>query len=169
MLRNRLILAALWILSLVGISFYGGPVTYGFFAVMTLIPVILLIYLLLVLARFKIYQHFESKDIVSDHKIPFYFTLQNEDYFAFCAVRVRFYSDFSVIDGLSDDNEYELLPQSKIKKETGLVCKYRGEYNVGIKSVTLRDFLCVFKQAGTFVGACPNVAFVVDSEATDRA
>ena len=145
MLRNRLILAALWILSLVGISFYGGPVTYGFFAVMTLIPVILLIYLLLVLARFKIYQHFESKDIVSDHKIPFYFTLQNEDYFAFCAVRVRFYSDFSVIDGLSDDNEYELLPQSKIKKETGLVCKYRGEYNVGIKSVTLRDFLCVFK------------------------
>ena len=145
MLRNRLIVAALWILSLVGISFYGGPVTYGFFAVMTLIPVILLIYLLLVLARFKIYQHFESKDIVSDHKIPFYFTLQNEDYFAFCAVRVRFYSDFSVIDGLSDDNEYELLPQSKIKKETGLVCKYRGEYNVGIKSVTLRDFLCVFK------------------------
>ena len=145
MLRNRLILAALWILSLIGISFYGGPVTYGFFAVMTLIPVILLIYLLLVLARFKIYQHFESKDIVSDHKIPFYFTLQNEDYFPFCAVRVSFYSDFSVIDGLSDDNEYELLPKAKIKKETGLVCKYRGEYNVGIKSVTLRDFLCVFK------------------------
>ena len=145
MLRNRLILAALLILSLVGISFYGGPVTYGFFFVMTLIPVILLVYLLLVLARFKIYQHFESKDIVSDHKIPFYFTLQNEDCFAFCAVRVSFYSDFSVIDGLSDDNEYELLPQSKIKKETGLVCRYRGEYNVGIKSVTLRDFLCIFK------------------------
>ena len=145
MLRNRLILAALWILSLVGISFYGGPVTYGFFAVITLIPVILLVYLLLVLARFKIYQHFESKEIVSDHKIPFYFTLQNEDRFAFCAVRVTFFSDFSVIDGLSDDNEYELLPQSKIKKETGLVCRYRGEYNVGIKSVTLRDFLCIFK------------------------
>ena len=145
MLRNRLILAALWILSLVGISFLGGPVTYGFFAVMTLIPVILLIYLLLVLARFKIYQYLESKAIVSDHKIPFYFTLQNEDHFPFCAVRVSFYSDFSVIDGLSDDNEYELLPKAKIKKETGLICKYRGEYNVGIKSVTLRDFLCIFK------------------------
>ncbi len=145
MLRNRLILAALWILSLVGISFLGGPVTYGFFAVMTLIPVTLLVYLLLVLARFKIYQYLESKDIVSDHKIPFYFTLQNEDYFPFCAVRVSFYSDFSVIDGLSDDNEYELLPKAKIKKETGLICKYRGEYNVGIKSVTLRDFLCIFK------------------------
>lgn len=145
MLRNRLILAALWIFSLVGISFYGGPLTYGFFAVMTILPIVLLLYLLLVLARFKIYQHLESREIVSNHKIPFYFTLQNEDLFAFSAVRVTFYSDFSVIDGLSDDNEYELLPKDKIKKETGLICKYRGEYNVGIRSVTLRDFLCIFK------------------------
>ncbi len=145
MLRNRLILAALWILSLVGISYYGGPVSYGFFAVITLIPVICLVYLLLVLARFKIYQHFESNDIVSGHKTPFYFTLQNEDWFAFCGVRVNFFSDFSMIDGLSDDIEYELLPQDSIKKETGLVCRYRGEYYVGIKSVTLRDFLCLFK------------------------
>ena len=88
MLRNRLILAALWIFSLVGISFYGGPLTYGFFAVMTILPIVLLLYLLLVLARFKIYQHLESREIVSNHKIPFYFTLQNEDLFAFSAVRV---------------------------------------------------------------------------------
>ncbi|MBP5152655.1 MAG: DUF58 domain-containing protein, partial [Lachnospiraceae bacterium] len=145
MLRNRIILLALWVLSLVGISFYGGPIAYGFFAVMTLIPVFCLIYLLLVLARFKIYQNFVSPEIVSNRKTPFYFTLTNEDYFAFSAVRVNFYSDFSVIDGLSDDIEYELLPQNRIKKETGLVCKYRGEYRVGIKSVTLRDFLCLFK------------------------
>ncbi len=145
MLRNRLILLALWILSLVGISFYGGPISYGFFAVITLIPIGSLIYLLLVLARFKIYQDFESAGLVSNHKIPFFFTLQNEDHFAFCAVRVKFFSDFSVIDGLSDDIEYELLPGDKIRKETALICRYRGEYCVGIKSVTLRDFLCLFK------------------------
>ncbi|MCR5310853.1 MAG: DUF58 domain-containing protein, partial [Lachnospiraceae bacterium] len=145
MLRNRMILLALWVLSLVGISFYGGPIAYGFFAVMTLIPVVCLVYLLLVLARFKIYQNFVSPEIVSNKKTPFYFTLNNEDRFAFCAVRVNFYSDFSVIDGLSDDIEYELLPQNRIKKETGLVCRYRGEYKVGIRSVTLRDFLCIFR------------------------
>ncbi len=145
MLRNRLIYLLLWALSLVGISFYGGPVSYGFFAVMTLIPIVCLIYLLLVLLRFKIYQDFESNDIVSDRKTRFYFTLQNEDRFAFCAVRVNFYSDFSVIEGLKDDIEYELLPHDRIKKETYLVCRYRGEYCVGIRSVTLRDFLCLFK------------------------
>lgn len=145
MLRNRLIFFLLWVISLVGISFYGGPLSYGFFAVMTFIPIACLIYLLIVLLRFKIYQDFESHDIVSNHKTPFYFTLQNEDRFAFCAVRVQFYSDFSVIDGLKDDTEYELLPGDKIKKETVLVCRYRGEYCVGIRSVTLRDFLCLFK------------------------
>ena len=145
MLRNRLIVAALWILSLVGISFYGGPVSYGFFAVITLIPLISLLYLLLVLARFKIYQRFESSDLVADHVVPFFFTLQNEDWFAFAGVRVKFYYDHSSIEGLSDDIEYELLPQTKITKETELICKYRGEYNVGISSVVLRDYLCLFK------------------------
>ena len=145
MLRNRLILAALWILSLICISFYGGPASYGFFAAVTLIPVVSLLYLLLVLSRFKIYQYFECPEIVSNHIVPFYFTLQNEDLFAFSGVRVSFYSDFSSIEGLSDDIEYELLPKTRIKKETGLICRYRGEYLVGIRSVTLCDYLRLFK------------------------
>ncbi len=144
MTRNRLILAALWILSLVGISFYGGPVSYGFFVVITLIPIVSLAYLTLVYTRFKIYQHFECPEIVANHVVPFYFTLQNEDFFSFSGIRVTFHSDFSSIEGLSDDIEYELLPKTKIKKQTGLICRYRGEYLVGIKSVTLRDYLCLF-------------------------
>ena len=145
MLRNWLILAALWILSLIAISFYGGPVSYGFLTVITLIPVVSLAYLMLVLARFKVYQRFECPRIVCNHVIPFYFTLQNEDWFAFSGVRVSFYSDFSSIEGLSDNTEYELLPKTKIKKETKLICRYRGEYLVGIKSITLRDYLCLFR------------------------
>ena len=145
MRRNRLILAALWILSLICISFYGGSASYGFFAAVTLIPVVSLLYLLLVLSRFKIYQYFECPEIVSNHIVPFYFTLQNEDLFAFSGVRVSFYSDFSSIEGLSDDIEYELLPKTRIKKETGLICRYRGEYLVGIRSVTLCDYLRLFK------------------------
>ena len=54
MKRNRLIFLILWILSLVGISFFGGPVSYGFFTVFTLIPVICLFYLVLVYFFFHI-------------------------------------------------------------------------------------------------------------------
>ena len=162
MSRNLVILIILWLLSLVGISFFGGPVSYGFFAVLTFIPVMSLIYLLLVLARFKIYQHVEGHEIVSDHVVPFYFTLQNEDLFAFSGVRITFYSDFSVIDGLDDSTEYELLPHAQITRQTKLICKYRGEYLVGIESVVLRDYLKLFRirwnnREPLWVNVVPNI------------
>ncbi|MBR6380203.1 MAG: DUF58 domain-containing protein [Lachnospiraceae bacterium] len=145
MRRNRIILAALWILSLVGISFYGGPVSYGFFTVLTLLPLVSLLYLVIVLFRFKIYQTFEGKELVAGHMVPFFFTLQNEDPFTFSGVRVTFYADFSEIDGLSDKTEYELLPRTSITRQTGLICRYRGEYHVGIKAVILTDYLRLFR------------------------
>ncbi len=145
MSRNLLVILILWLISLVGISFFGGPVSYGFFMVLTLIPIVSLVYLILVLVRFKIYQRFECYEIVSDHVVPFYFTLQNEDIFAFSGVRITFYSDFSMIDGLDDNTEYVLLPHTEITRQTKLICRYRGEYLVGIKSVILSDYLRLFR------------------------
>lgn len=58
--------------------------------------------------------------------------LMNEFPFAFAGVRVGFFSSFSSIKGLNDDEEYELLPKTGIREDTELVCKYRGEYEVGI-------------------------------------
>ena len=145
MSRNLLVILVLWLISLAGISFFGGPVSYGFFMVLTLIPAVSLLYLVLVLVRFKIYQQFECYEIVSDHVVPFYFTLQNEDIFAFSGVRITFYSDFSMIDGLDDSTEYVLLPHTKITRQTKLICRYRGEYLVGIRSVILSDYLRLFR------------------------
>ena len=48
MRRNRIIWLCLWVLSLVGISLRGGAVSYGFFAMLTLVPIISLLYLLAV-------------------------------------------------------------------------------------------------------------------------
>ena len=145
MKRNRIILSLLWILSVVGISFYGGPVTYGFFIMMTMIPVLSYGYLFAVRLRFSIYQRLEGKTFVSNHAIPFYFTLQNEDWFAFASVRVHFYSDFSSVLDLKDGEECELLPEDEITRDTTLICKYRGTYMVGIRSVEITDFLRLFR------------------------
>lgn len=139
--KNRIIYAILWFVSLAGISFYGGPVSYGFFALLTLIPLVSFIYLLAVMLFFRIYQELDSKNLVADHVVPFYFTLMNEFFFGFASIRVRFYSSFSTISGLDDGIEYELLPKTGIQKQTSLVCKYRGEYEVGIKRVEMQDYL----------------------------
>ncbi len=145
MLRNRIIVSLLWILSLVGISFYGGSVSYGFFIMMTLIPVIAWLYIFLVWFRYSIYQKLEGKTFVSNHAIPYFFTLQNEDHFAFAALRVFFYSDYSSLLDLTDGVEYELLPGTGVTRDTSLICRYRGVYNVGIRYVEITDYLRLFR------------------------
>ena len=94
MKRNRIIFAILWILSLVGISFFGGPVSYGFFAVLILIPIMSLLYLLLVAIFFRIYQDLPGKQLTACQTYPFTFRLMNEFPFAFAGIRVGFFSSF---------------------------------------------------------------------------
>ncbi|MBQ7582856.1 MAG: DUF58 domain-containing protein [Lachnospiraceae bacterium] len=144
MRRNRIILLLLWILSLIAISFYGGAVSYGFFTVLTLIPVVSFLYLTLVIMQFRIYQRLEGKAIIANRTSDFYFTLQNEGLMAFASIRVLFYSTFSTISGLTDDTAYELLPHTGIRRQTKMVCKYRGEYDVGIKKIVVQDFFRLF-------------------------
>ncbi|MBO5554871.1 MAG: hypothetical protein J5941_05000, partial [Solobacterium sp.] len=135
MKRNFRILLGLWILSIIGISLRGGPVTYGIFFLLTLLPVSSLFYIWLVILLFKIFQDLEGKELIANHPAVFCFVLQNESFLLFSGVRVRFYSDFSEISGLSDDIEYELMPKERIERKTDLVCKYRGNYEVGVRTI----------------------------------
>lgn len=144
MRRNRIIWIALWLLSLVAISFYGGTVSYGFFYTMTLIPVFSLLYLLYCYFFFRIYQYTDGRNFVVNDAVPYSFQLINEFYLPFAGIRVKFFSPFSTISELSDKTEYELMPGSGITRETTLVCHYRGEYEIGIKEVVVTDFFRLF-------------------------
>ena len=145
MTARRIVLILLWILSLVGITYYGGPVSYGFFAAVTLAPLISLLYTLIVLVRFTIYQDVNRKNVTAGSISDFYITLQNEDPFTYSGIRITFYSPFSTISGIDENAEYELPPHSGIKKETSLFCKYRGEYEVGVRKIIIRDYLKIFR------------------------
>ena len=142
---RRWALLGLWLLSLPVISFYGGAVSYGFFFGVTLVPVVSAVYLLAVYLRFKIYQKLESRNVVCGQPVPYFFVLQNDDYFAFTSVGVRLFSSFSYVEKLPDGTSYELLPGDKYTFETKLVCKYRGEYEVGVKEIVITDFLRLFQ------------------------
>lgn len=145
MRRNRIIWFVLWVLSLVAISFYGGPISYGFFFTVTLIPVFSLIYLLCVYSAFGIYQKIDTRNPVAGNTVNYFFTFQNGVFYSFAGVKIHFYSSFSSILDLDDDKEYELLPETQITKETFALCKYRGEYEIGIKYLEITDFLRLFK------------------------
>ncbi|MBP5607771.1 MAG: DUF58 domain-containing protein, partial [Lachnospiraceae bacterium] len=119
--------------------------SYGFFTILTILPLILFIYLLAVFIFFRIYQQIDSINLVAGQPVPFYFTLMNEYHFGFCSIKVHFFTSYSKINALDEDAEYELLPGTGIKKNTQLICRYRGEYEVGIKKVEITDFLRLFR------------------------
>mgnify|MGYP006334952541 FL=1 len=96
--KRRWILFGVWILSLVGISFYGGAVSYGFFFGVTLIPLISLAYLLSVYIFFRIYQKVESRDMVCGQPAPYFFILQNDSVIPFSGVSVKLFSSFSFVE-----------------------------------------------------------------------
>ena len=141
---HRWIYLGLWILSLVAISFYGGTISYGFFFGLTMLPICCFLYLVFVYRSFKIYQKVNSRNMVCGQPMPYFFVLQNDSFFAFSGVNVKLFSSFSYVEKLPDGKEYELLPKDKHIFETQLVCKYRGEYEVGVKEITVTDFLRLF-------------------------
>lgn len=142
---RRVILGALWVLSLVAISFFGGSISYGFFFAITLLPCLSLFYIACVWLCYKVYQEIGSRNIVCGQSVPYYFVLRNENKFAFASIGIHFFSDFSYVEKLPGKIEYELLPQDRYRYETSFVCRYRGEYEVGIKEVVISDFLGLFR------------------------
>ncbi len=171
MLRNRLTVLILFILSVAAISFYGGPVTYGFFFFMLSVPLISAAYTVLVYYRYRIYQEVGAKNIVVDTPTDFYFTLQNEDFYSFSGIKVEFFSDFSNIGELESNPEYELSPGAGVKKHTTVLCKYRGEYEIGIKNVIIQDYLRLFsinfKNRETLRAIVKPRLVILDSLSTD--
>ncbi|MBE5933447.1 MAG: DUF58 domain-containing protein [Lachnospiraceae bacterium] len=135
----------IWILSIVTISNYGGPISYGFFFAVTLLPIISFVYLIFVFSFFKIYQKLDSRDVVCGKSTPYLFILRNEGYYPFASVSVKLFSFFSYVDNMNEDTEYELLHGDEYTFETKLVCKYRGEYEVGIREIEITDFLRLFR------------------------
>ena len=145
MKRNRYLWFCLWVLSVIGISLKGGAVTYGCFAVLTLIPLLSLLYLLAVCMLFHIYQELEQRFVSVNEPVRYRFALVNEYPLQFVGIRVRFFSSFSSITDLDDATEYELKPNTRIEKETRLICKYRGEYEIGIKEIEIQDYFRLFR------------------------
>lgn len=145
MKRRKMVLFLLWLLSLLAISFYGGAVSYGFFFGISLIPVVSLVYLLMVHERFRIYQEIGCREVLCGQEMPYFFVLQNGDHCAFASVSVRLFPELSYVEQIPDDMEFELLPGERYTFETNLVCRYRGEYEVGVKEVTITDFFRIFR------------------------
>jgi len=141
---RKLVLLILFILASIQIGFVGGTVSYAlFFAILT-IPLISLMYLAYVFYSFSIYQNLSSRNITVGELVPYSFIIKNEGYTVFTAVNIKVFTDFSYVTDVPDDQLFRVFPGEKIKYDTSLICRYRGEYKVGVNRIILTDFFGLF-------------------------
>lgn len=137
------------ILTTVLVSYYGGPAPYLLFYFAVMLPVLALLYSVYVYARFRIVQEV-SRTVVKAQKVPYRLLLANEDFIPFVNLTLHYYTDRVTIgEGTAGTGEQKteglcLLGHQKLSVDTKMYCKYRGTYPVGVKSVSVTDFLGLF-------------------------
>lgn len=144
MLKRRIFFAVLIVGALVFASFFGGAARTLFY-ILLLLPVFSLLYTLYVYLRFRIYQNAENKIIVKGEKTPYYFVLSDEDYIAYTNIRVEFLEDFSTPQNMELCRSYFLVPGEKNEYHTEILCRYRGEYPIGVKSIVVTDLFGIMQ------------------------
>ncbi len=144
MKQNRILYFCLFFLALIFIYFYGGRIPYTFFYVIVLLPVISLLYTFLVYLRFKYGQDTDRKFVTKGDKVNFIFSIHNEDFFFYPYVKVTFYGAETVFAKQFQIKNFSLAPFHGKTFSFELQCNYRGNYEIGINSVEIEDFLGLF-------------------------
>ena len=134
----------LLIAATVFVSFYGGTLSYVLFYTALIVPLVAFVYLLYVFRRFKVSQNLTSHHVVKGAAVPYSYSVANHDIIPYAGVKVAFFDDYSYISG-EDGGEECLLPGEKRQRDSELFCLYKGEYKVGIRKVTITDFLSMFR------------------------
>lgn len=129
--------------SAVLVSFRGGNIPYLLFYFALLIPILALTYSIYVYFRFKIVQEV-SRTVVKAKEVPYRLILANEDFIPFTDITLHYFSDMVTIKECKEIRNLCLLPHQVVRVDTKMYCKYRGTYQVGVKSVSVTDFFGLF-------------------------
>lgn len=125
-------------------SFYGGTISYGMFYLSLLIPISSLIYTFLVYFNFKIYQKLEHRKMLKGELTPYSLTVSNEGILSYISIKINLLSDKSYIKGADEEISCMLNPGEAYNFNSELCCRYRGEYDIGVSSVIIKDYLYLF-------------------------
>jgi len=142
---RRIIFLLLIILTAVFASFYSGPLPYALFYLALLLPLLSYLYLLYIYNRFRVYQLIEKKTLVKYESVPFQFILANEDILTYAHIRVTFLDDYSTLEQVDTSRSYTLLSGEREEYVTTLMCRYCGNYKVGIDRIILEDYFRIFR------------------------
>ena len=144
MIRNRILYSSLFFLSLLFIYFYGGKIPYMLFYVTIVLPVISIGFTFIAYSRFRFVEAIDKRIVVKGETVNFTLSIHNPDFFLYPFIKVNFYGEDTIFSRQFQAKSFSLLPFRKKSFTFNLVCKYRGYYMVGIKTIVFEDYLGIF-------------------------
>lgn len=142
---RRIIYLAMFILSLVFISFRGGSLPYMLFFMMVVNTLFLILYILYVFFTVRIFQSVPERRVTKNETVSYRVQLQNESFIAYRSVGLRFMEQLSRIKASEELGNMEFEAGQGIDINTELVCKYSGTYFVGVDTIEIMDYFKIFK------------------------
>jgi len=142
MLRNRLILLALILGAGTFCSFYGG-ISYLLLFTALILPLASLAYLVYVLVSFRVVQKVDENILRKGDETTFRFSITNELLITYSDIEPFFQKGLVETEN-TETKRYTILPGESVKEEERIRFLYRGNYNVGVTSVAVTDFLNLF-------------------------
>ena len=141
MKKNRITFIFLFIVSIIFKYNYGGFVSSFFFNTLITLLIVSIGYTIYVYVRIKFIQDIEKRIIVKGESLKLIVKLYNEDILIFPYVFVSFFGSHSHFNADSYSQSLAITPFSKKEFVFDMVCKYRGQYEIGISDIYIEDFL----------------------------
>lgn len=145
MKRNRLLYFSLFTLSLLFVYFYGGKIPYMFFYIIVITPLVSILLTIIAFFRFTYFEEIDKTSIVKGKKFNYNLNIQNEGFFLYPYITVTFLSENTSLGKYNERESFSLYPFSKKTFQFKAATKYRGEYEIGIKSIEFGDYLGILK------------------------
>jgi hypothetical protein len=145
MKRSRILYFLLFFMSLCFVYFYGGKLPYMFFFTTITLPIISFSIIFIIFIRFKYIQDIDKNHIIKGEKINFIFNVNNEDIFLYPYLIINFHGSDTIFFNQFQSQRISIEPYRRTNYSFELECKYRGSFNIGVKSIEIEDFLGIFK------------------------
>ncbi|MCX7748993.1 MAG: DUF58 domain-containing protein [Clostridia bacterium] len=116
-----------------------------FFYTVVSLAMISFLYTLVILLRFKYLQDIDKKFVMKGDKVNFIFSVHNEDFLLYPYIKVTFFGSETLFKKQFQSKSFSLAPLKEKNYSLELECKYRGSYEIGVKSFEIDDFLGIFK------------------------
>ncbi len=146
MKKNRLLYIFVLVLACAFVYLYSGKVVYMALYSVILVPIFSFLITYFLKSKIIITQTIDSDLIMKGQEIHYRVEIENKSRLTFTGVRVVFADKkFGLIADEVHDQYANLEPQKSLNKDFQVTFQYRGNYEIGIQFIEIKDFLGLFR------------------------